>query len=205
MGKTSIVRQFVERNFPQQYIMTNGVNFQIKVVRVPMEEFITNEEREQWQSGHSTPERSSIDAMSFGDSMTSTPVDIHGNDDKNNKSTNNPELLKHEVELFIYDIGTSPIYENEIPQYLSNVTAFILVYDVTNLDSFRNLAKYFEMVKQEKVVSNERSSSLNKIGTEETVSSSQWDSPIGVLLANKIDNSDTAKVNLNQGDRKSVV
>lgn len=79
------------------------------------------------------------------------------------------------------------------------MTAFILVYDVTNLDSFRNLAKYFEMVKQEKVVSNERSSSLYKIGSDETVSSSQWESPIGVLLANKIDSSDTAKVNLNQG------
>lgn len=123
VGKTSIVRQFTERSFPQPYIMTTGVNFQIKVVRVPMEEFITDEERVQWQGGHNTLERSSIGIMSFGDSMTSAPIlrddhDTNGNDDKNNKSKTNPELLKHEVELFIYDIGTSPIYEKDIPQYV---------------------------------------------------------------------------------------
>ncbi|RKO94107.1 P-loop containing nucleoside triphosphate hydrolase protein [Blyttiomyces helicus] len=69
------------------------------------------------------------------------------------------------VEMFLYDLAGHEVFQEHLPRYCEGAASFMLVYDVTNMDSFKNLTKWLQIARR------------GKAGK-----ASQ-----GVLLANKID------------------
>lgn len=53
----------------------------------------------------------------------------------------------HSVEFLIMDIGGAEVFSDQIEQYLNNLNYFIIVYDVTNPNSFTNIPKYLRLIK----------------------------------------------------------
>ncbi|KAJ3413644.1 Intraflagellar transport protein 27 [Chytridiales sp. JEL 0842] len=82
------------------------------------------------------------------------------------------------VELFIYDIAGHDVLTEYVPKYCEGASTFILVYDVTNADSFAAVQKWLQIAKR---------SRLGK-GIH------------GVLVANKIDLSSRRVISPQQGE-----
>eukprot|EP01012_Entosiphon_sulcatum_P008234 TRINITY_DN1439_c0_g1_i1.p1 TRINITY_DN1439_c0_g1~~TRINITY_DN1439_c0_g1_i1.p1 ORF type:complete len:187 (+),score=42.17 TRINITY_DN1439_c0_g1_i1:101-661(+) len=98
VGKTAMVQMFYSNgsNFPKQYMMTMGVDLNVKAV--PIED---------------APAPTS-------------------------------------AELYIFDIGGQQIYSRIIEQYLEGMSWFIVVYDVTNKESFDNCNKWVELCRKQR-------------------------------------------------------
>lgn len=80
------------------------------------------------------------------------------------------------VELSLFDVGGQKLYESMVQNYLDNVSAFILMYDVSNKATFESCKRW---------ISKARASKKDMIG---------------FLVANKTDLSDKAEVPDNQGE-----
>ncbi|KAI8820982.1 P-loop containing nucleoside triphosphate hydrolase protein [Fimicolochytrium jonesii] len=52
------------------------------------------------------------------------------------------------VELFIHDVGGHDAFQEMWPRYIESATTFVLVYDVTSLDSFKALPKWIHLAQQ---------------------------------------------------------
>ena len=52
------------------------------------------------------------------------------------------------VSLRVWDIGGQSIHSKNLEQYISSSNAIFLVYDVTNIESFRNLEDWLVMVRK---------------------------------------------------------
>ncbi|KAJ3125375.1 Intraflagellar transport protein 27 [Nowakowskiella sp. JEL0407] len=52
------------------------------------------------------------------------------------------------VELFLFDNGGHEVVLEYLPKYCENFGSFVLVFDVTNLDSFKNLPKWLQIIKK---------------------------------------------------------
>ncbi|KAI8799435.1 P-loop containing nucleoside triphosphate hydrolase protein [Cladochytrium replicatum] len=54
------------------------------------------------------------------------------------------------VELFLFDMGGNEVFADMIPRYCEGAGCFVLVYDVTNLESFKCLSKWLSIAKKAK-------------------------------------------------------
>lgn len=174
MGKTAILKMFLERNFPNQYLMTINPQVFNKVIPVPTRE------------GTFAPVQ---------DQYSSSPRDSNGMGYENNPdelSLLQQQMLGHsaeptdEVELYIFDVCGSKLFESYVQDFQENISAFIIVYDVTNETSFQNVQKWYE-----KCV---KSRPLNNNGKRHA------SSLIGCLIGNKADMVQFQKVSMLQGE-----
>ena len=85
------------------------------------------------------------------------------------------------IKLNVWDLSGDNRYINILKTYLKHVHAVIIVYDVTNINSFNNVKKWVELVK---------SVETNKVNL--------------VLLANKIDKKEKRVVNVDMGIRYAL-
>jgi len=161
VGKTSLIKQFLERNLPIQYLMTLGCNITTKNVPVPIVQHAESSAQLFPNSTHTPSEESS--------SMAAASA-----------AQDKPEA---EVELHITDISGHKIYEKFVADYVENISAFIVVYDVTNLESFNNATKWIELCRN----------------TRKSSTSVGFKAVPGVLVANKND-CERVKVKYEQGE-----
>lgn len=107
-GKSSIVKMFCERTFPNQYSMTLGANvITSKAIPVPIDKHY-NEEK-------------------MADRRDEFNQDIDGDNEEERqmrKEISRQEPID-EVELYIFDIGASSIYENVIDEFVCLMTKVI--------------------------------------------------------------------------------
>ena len=91
VGKSAITQMFHSdgRNYPKNYIMTNGAAYISKTVQI--------------------------------------------------------QDTQDSVELFVFDISGHDLYTDIIKDYMVNTNMFIIVYDCTNEQSFRNLSDWLKM------------------------------------------------------------
>ncbi|EFC46332.1 small GTPase [Naegleria gruberi] len=129
VGKTSLIKMFKERTFPNQYLMTIGADLYTKTIDVPVE---------------------------------------------------------NQVELFIFDISGSSIYEKSYNEYIDGLNAFIIVYDATNPETFTNLTKWYRLCKS--------------VRTSNSSQKKHDKSLLGVLVGNKSDLGAFEKVTRHQGE-----
>lgn len=80
------------------------------------------------------------------------------------------------VELSLFDVAGSKVYDTMAGTYLNNVSAFILVYDVANRTTFETCKRWVAKAREAKK------------------------DMMGFLLANKIDLSEKAEVTDSQGE-----
>ncbi|XP_065826841.1 intraflagellar transport protein 27 homolog [Oscarella lobularis] len=50
------------------------------------------------------------------------------------------------VEMLLYDSGGQPLFSDVVSKYWENPSLLVIVYDVTNQDSFKNSSKWFDQV-----------------------------------------------------------
>ncbi|KNC99315.1 small GTP-binding protein domain [Spizellomyces punctatus DAOM BR117] len=77
------------------------------------------------------------------------------------------------VDLYIHDIGCSDLFAQDWVKYTEGATSYMIVYDVTNADSFKDVGKWMEIVSR---------------GAQ------------GVLVANKTDQTSRRVVSTAQGE-----
>ncbi|KAL2917273.1 hypothetical protein HK105_203338 [Polyrhizophydium stewartii] len=82
------------------------------------------------------------------------------------------------VEMFIFDLAGHDVFQEYLPKYCRSASSYILVFDVTNADSFKALPKWLQFVKQIKDLRGGR----------------------GVLVATKIDQAFRRSVTTQQGE-----
>ncbi|KAG2377615.1 hypothetical protein C9374_009131 [Naegleria lovaniensis] len=92
----------------------------------------------------------------------------------------------HQVELYLFDISGSSIYEQCYNEYIDGINAFIIVYDITNPETFGNLSKWYRLCKS--------------VRTSNTSMKKHDKSLIGVLVGNKVDMHNLEKVTQSQGE-----
>ncbi|CAD2213442.1 Rab family, other [Angomonas deanei] len=80
------------------------------------------------------------------------------------------------VEVTLMDIGGQKLYDRMVPAYMENVTAYFLMYDVSNKTTFETCKKWVK-----------RAQAANK-------------EMIGVLIANKMDLADKCEITDSQGE-----
>jgi GTPase SAR1 family protein len=174
VGKTAIIKMFLERNFPNQYLITMNPQVFNKVIPVSAGEGAFVPVRDQ----------NSLSSRSY-----------NGMDNENNTeelSQLQQQMLGHstettdEVELYIFDVCGSKLFENYVQDFLENMSAFIIVYDVTNEASFQNVQKWYD-----KCVKSRSSTNNNKRHAS---------SLIGCLIGNKADMVQFQKVSMLQGE-----
>merc|ERR1719159_2211754 len=105
VGKTSIASVFHggTQNFPKNYNMTVGIDFNVKRVQIP-------------------------------DTVTGNSTNVT-------------------VEMYIVDCGGFSICQDLLKPHWENANAVMLVYDVSNAESFDNLASWYEQIKQARMES----------------------------------------------------
>ncbi|KAL0483315.1 intraflagellar transport protein 27 [Acrasis kona] len=133
-GKSSLVKMFCDRSFPQQYSLTLGASLSTsKQLAVPVK-----------------VQEEATDAKD--------DIDIDGNDAISPTKLEEKKSVETEqdyVELYIFDVGGSSIYESSIPSYLENINAFIIVYDATNPESFTSATtKWYDLCKSKRLSPN---------------------------------------------------
>lgn len=63
------------------------------------------------------------------------------------KSVNIPDT-NGSVELYIYDFAGHEVFNEYIPNLSESTSSFIIVYDVSNMDSFRSVKKWYDMIRK---------------------------------------------------------
>ncbi|KAJ3215140.1 Intraflagellar transport protein 27 [Dinochytrium kinnereticum] len=66
------------------------------------------------------------------------------------KMVNIPDSLAS-VEMFIYDIGGHEVFAEYTAKYCDGASSFILVYDVSNSESFAALPKFLQIAKRSRM------------------------------------------------------
>ena len=88
-------------------------------------------------------------------------------------------LNDNNIVFEIWDTAGQERYRSLAPMYYRSATVAVIVYDITNRDSFNNISKYIESVKKEK------------------------DNAIIILVGNKTDLNDVRKVDTEEGKKKA--
>ncbi|KAL7752480.1 hypothetical protein RI367_002014 [Sorochytrium milnesiophthora] len=52
------------------------------------------------------------------------------------------------VELFLYDVAGNDAFTDEVARYCENASAFAILYDVTDKDSFANIGKWLKIAQK---------------------------------------------------------
>jgi small GTP-binding protein len=52
------------------------------------------------------------------------------------------------VELYFHDIAGNDLFLEHVPRYIEGANSFVIVYDVTNQDSFDALTKWIQIIKK---------------------------------------------------------
>ncbi|KAI8914872.1 hypothetical protein PhCBS80983_g00748 [Powellomyces hirtus] len=86
------------------------------------------------------------------------------------------------VELFIHDLAGYDAFQEYWPRYLDGATSFLLVYDVTNVESFKATSKWLHLVQKARGAKDK-----DAIGP-------------GVLVATKIDQTLRRAITTKQGE-----
>jgi transport family protein 27 len=82
------------------------------------------------------------------------------------------------VELYLFDAAGQSIFRDLIINYCENASAFIMVYDCTNPESFQNCSHWLELIRQLRP-----------------------DKPLpGVLVANKVDLTERCEISSAEGE-----
>ncbi|KAL9648158.1 hypothetical protein ABK040_007522 [Willaertia magna] len=142
VGKTSLVKMFKDRSFPNQYVMTIGAELYTKSIGVPV------------------------------------PTENHPSEEHTQK--------EDQVELYMFDISGSSIYDAGYEQYIDGINAFIIVYDITNPETYSNLTKWYRLCKG--------------VRASNTSQKKHDKSLIGVLVASKTDMHQFEKITMQQGE-----
>ena len=120
VGKTAILKMFLERNFPNQYLMTMNAQVFNKVIPVPssLAAFTTPPfaapmvPREVHSDDEYNPEElSALQQQMLG--QTGPSVQLSSNQQMD------------EVELYIFDISGSKLYENSVQGFVSSNSSFL--------------------------------------------------------------------------------
>lgn len=177
VGKTSIVKKLIDvSDFPLQYSVTKGVSLETTTIQVKeIKDEAQGEDPTKIDPFEGPTSTNKTSEETFAEKET-PKMDLGAND-------------ADEVEHLIFDLGGLDIYKQDIKNYMTNLNAYVLVYDVTNADSFMNIAKWLDVV----------NSALGR-SDDQVVTRSKANEPFGILIANKVDAKSMTKISRQQGE-----
>ncbi|KAJ3293205.1 Intraflagellar transport protein 27 [Borealophlyctis nickersoniae] len=82
------------------------------------------------------------------------------------------------VEMFLYDLAGHEVFQEYLPRYCEGAASFAIVYDVTNMESFKAVPRWLAIIRKLKGGKNCQ----------------------GVLIANKIDQAPRRVISTHQGE-----
>jgi small GTP-binding protein len=89
------------------------------------------------------------------------------------------------VEVYWHDIAGNDIFLEYVPQYIDGANSFVIVYDVTNQESFDALSKWMQIIK--------------KSGPGKGISHPLFTHSVGIIVANKTDLVNRRCISTSQG------
>ncbi|KAG1680216.1 Ras-related protein Rab6 [Nymphon striatum] len=159
VGKTSLITRFMYDSFDNTYQATIGIDFLSKTMYL--------EDRTLISIQREVRRRVALVWQAFG----------RLNNVWHNKL---PLCLKQKVRLQLWDTAGQERFRSLIPSYIRDSTVAVVVYDITNANSFHQTSKWIDDVRTER-------------GSDVII----------MLVGNKTDLSDKRQVSTEEGERKA--
>jgi small GTP-binding protein len=122
VGKTSLIRRYMDNQFSDQYLTTVGVKISRKLV--------------------------SLDGLSDGNSVksiTNSNLNASIGNRQNDPNSNITGVKELNLQMLIWDLEGSTRFQGIVPTYLQGASGALVVADVTRLNTIENIKSHVEL------------------------------------------------------------
>ncbi len=134
VGKTSLIRRYMDNQFSDQYLTTVGVKISRKLMAIPQSSLTNASEiclESNKQLGHNLPN-------------IATNVQ-NGNMPNNSQNNAQNNVQNTNLQMLIWDLEGSTKFQGIVPTYLQGASGALVVADIMRLSTIENLKSHVEL------------------------------------------------------------